>query len=551
MKKIKSASMLLLSFILIISMINTSKGATFYKTVDHSMPNVIYMIGDGMGPEQVKLASIVEYGAPNRTIMDTDFPIKDFFSTDTVDGELTDSAASGTALATGHLTGKGIVGMDKTKSIYYKNILEYLKYDFGYSAGVITTTEFAHATPATFTAHVGSRDYIEDIYNQMLPKNLNVIMGGGLNSYFSSENDAYNLALKYHYKFASTRDDMLSLSETADHLLGVFPYSHMPYELERDPETIPSIVEMTESAIKILDRQDTPFFLMVEGGRIDHAGHMLNTNVNKTLYNAMETIMFEKSVRAALDFAQQDGNTIIIVDADHETGGLKVLDYSNLTDKLPSDDNTRDENNLIRMNRVANISVSWEGSSHTRTKVPFYMYGVDKLNYDINTNADTFHALVSVLGNFPIINYQQYVINDNNTEITVKGSFTDHDMTASQVDIFIEYGTTLDMNSITVRFNNNNDTFDFQYTLSIPDEDYRIFYRVVDEPGNAVFSFDSNNDLIMQDVSYSIPTENSSTVSTLITDGPASNITTTTTSVYFPLLGSVILLFAYIKNKKK
>ncbi len=407
------------------------------QTDEVTKPNIIYMIGDGMGPEQIRLASLIEYGNDTGNIMDMEFDFQDTYFTNDIQGSTTDSAASGTALATGQLTKNSRVGMDENGKYSYKNLLEFLKNDFDYATGVVTSTEIAHATPAVFTSHVTDRDKKDAILAQELNQDINVLIGGGQDiSYIGSVDAVRELGNKYGYDTAIDVAELQSKQTTADRLLGIFPTYNIPFELERNTEKSPSLVQMADAAIEILQRQTSPYFLMIEGGRIDHAGHLANTDTNKTLYNVMETIIFEKTVRHVLDIAKADGNTIVVVAADHETGGLSIIDYSNLDDTLPSDTNSRDANNQIRINRVNQMEVKWSTTAHTDTKVRFFGYGFSK-SYDIRYNTDVFWAIVNELGSFPVVlDYSFTVVDD---QYTANVNFKDIDSSADQISIYFVF----------------------------------------------------------------------------------------------------------------
>ncbi len=288
--------------------------------------------------------------------------------------------------------------------MYIKTILEYLKDDFNYSTGLVTTTEIAHATPATFAAHAKDRDLKVKIRDQLLSQNIDILLGGGLGgTYIGGRTGAKDLAIKHNYTLVTNTTELNGISNSTDRLLGLFGYYNIDYELERNPKESPSLQEMTTKALQVLDSKNKPFFVMIEGGRIDHAGHLLNSFENKTIYNALETINFEKSVRIAYNYAKANPNTILITTADHETGGLKVHDFSNLDKNLPNKNYSRIKNNEIRYNRSLQINASWLTRSHTNQKVRFSGFGH---NFDTSTimkNKDVFWALNEALGNFPVI----------------------------------------------------------------------------------------------------------------------------------------------------
>jgi len=206
----------------------------------------------------------------------------------------------------------------------------------GLSTGLVTTTRITHATPAAFYAHVDNRDNESEIAEQLLTSGVEVALGGGLGYFIPKESlsplggngkraDGRNLlekatSLGYMFVYNGTAFRELDINAT-EKLLGLFENSHMEYELIRarssDPD--PSLAEMTEKAISLLSKNQKGFFLMVEGGRIDHACH------ERSLENAtMDTLAFDLAVGKALDFARKNNDTLVIVTADHECGGLVI-----------------------------------------------------------------------------------------------------------------------------------------------------------------------------------------------------------------------------------
>ncbi len=539
-----AVSVLLLSQLLSVPVVSA---VTHEKILDRP-PNVIYMIGDGMGFEQVKTASVVEYGDVNLTIMDTDFPYMHFVGTDDIEGEITDSAAGGTALGTGQKTLSGRIGMDQDGTIFYKNILEYMKFDFGYATGLISNTEQAHATQGSFSAHVDNREDKDEIQEQMLSKGIDIILTGGLDvSYIGGETAAINLSNKYNYDLVTNTADLLSNASTSDKLMGLFDGPYFPYELERDPVRSPSMVQMTESAITLLDNKDEPFFLMVEGGLIDYAGHLASYNEHRTLYNALETINFEKAVRVAYEFAVNDGNTIVIVGADHETGGLTLLDYSNLSNELPNEDNTRDENNQIREDRVANISTSWYWTSHTRTPVPFYMYGAD-FSEPLTENIEVFWALVGQLGSFPGVLNQEFEISGNN--LLVNAEIRDMDKSATEAQLIIDYGN-IDDEVVVQELIFDTDIIELEFNYTTSSTDYTAYLKIIDGGVNNVLSFTDENALVQQMIVDEI-SDTSETTSSSIPSSTTSDTDTDTDTADYSFIGlSIIVVIPLIRKKTK
>jgi len=249
-------------------------------------------------------------------------------------------------MATGEKTNNGVISQNsaaiqgKRDGENLTTILEMAE-DSGLSTGLITTTRITHATPAAFYAHVDNRDNESEIADQLLASGVEVILGGGL-QYFTGENDTDPLG---NYGKRGDERDLLNEfesqgyalvyngssfhrvdSNTTERLLGLFDSSHMQYDLERlsGEEKDPGLADMTSKAISILSRNPKGFFLMVEGGRIDHAGH--ERNISK---NVADTLAFDEAVKVATDFASLNNETLVIVTADHECGGL-ILQPENL-----------------------------------------------------------------------------------------------------------------------------------------------------------------------------------------------------------------------------
>jgi alkaline phosphatase len=236
-----------------------------------------------------------------------DFPFVGFASTHSADANITDSAAAGTALATGFKTKNGMIGVTPDNKAR-KTILEAAK-EAGKKVGIVTTTTISHATPASFTSHVSSRSKEQDIAKQQLELKPNVMLGGGLRFFESLFDDAKSAG----YDVVLNSEELIKSSN--DYVLGVFTSSHMNYDIDREASE-PSIALMVRKAIDLLNN-DKGFFLIVEGGRIDHAAHS-----NDPIGTIYDLFAFEKAVKEAYDFARRRKDTLVVVTSDHETGGL-------------------------------------------------------------------------------------------------------------------------------------------------------------------------------------------------------------------------------------
>lgn len=318
--------------------------------------NVIVLIGDGMGNQQRRIAAIVEgKGDPAHRLVMESLSTSGVAFNHSLDALVTDSAAAGTALATGHKTKNGMVSMapDGKK---LKTILELCK-EMGKSTGLITTVTIAHATPACYGSHVRKRKMYDEIALQYFEQKIDVLMGGGMNDFLPApgsippgqkldmdaltratyditswrgkRKDGKNLIYKFQkagYYFVRDPERLMKVDpERTSKLLGLFSKGAMSYEVDRDPRREPSIAQMTEVALRVLSENPEGFFLMVEGGKIDWACH--GNDVAAAVY---DTIAFDKAVKVAVDYAEKNPSTLVIVVNDHETGGMTITSMTNV-----------------------------------------------------------------------------------------------------------------------------------------------------------------------------------------------------------------------------
>ena len=227
---------------------------------------------------------------------------------------ITDSGASGTAMAAGVKTKNGMIATD-TAGRPVRTILEYAQ-DNGLSTGLVATSSITHATPASFIAHQPDRSDYEKIAVDFLTGGVDILIGGG-KDHFARREDSLNLLDSLRNRGYFVTDDISVISE-ADKKIACFTADlhNPPVALGRE-DMLP---DATRTAIGFLDRQDTGFFIMVEGSQIDWAAH---DNDMKGII--AEMLDFDKAVGVALDFAEKDQNTLVIVTADHETGGMSIV----------------------------------------------------------------------------------------------------------------------------------------------------------------------------------------------------------------------------------
>jgi alkaline phosphatase len=278
--------------------------------------NVILMIPDGFGIGSITMARMA---LGRRLVLDSF--VTGHTDTRSSDNFVTDSAAAGTALASGVRTYNGAIGLDDDRQPV-ASVLEAAR-SRGMRTGLVTTTRITHATPAAFAAHVPARSMEEEIAVHLLTVAPDVMFGGGIEFFQprphgSRTDDRDLLEEARDAGYTVIRDEAELRSLTARRALGVFSESHMAYELDRPGTGQPSLAEMTEKALALLDGPDG-FFVMIEGGRIDHAAHG-----NDAAGHLGDILAYDEAVAAALAFAERDGNTLVVSVADHETGGLSI-----------------------------------------------------------------------------------------------------------------------------------------------------------------------------------------------------------------------------------
>ncbi|MBM7622476.1 alkaline phosphatase [Sporohalobacter salinus] len=301
---------------------------------------VFFFIGDGMGASQRQAA---EYylknitGDKTKKLTMNKLPVAGLNTTQAADSLVTDSAAAGTALATGHKTNSQVIAQSPDGT-HLKTLVEAAE-EQGMATGIITTSRLTHATPATFASHVKNRYLPNKIANQYLKSGVDFFAGGGYRHFIpsngleykgqklkSKRKDDRNLVKKFENKgyttFLSKQDTESFFSfnpQGKEKVFASFTYSHTPYELDRKrTDATPSLAKMTEKGIDTLANYNNGFFMMVEGARIDHACH-----ANDPAGAVHDTLAFDKAVNKAYDFYKQHPDeTLIIVAADHETGGF-------------------------------------------------------------------------------------------------------------------------------------------------------------------------------------------------------------------------------------
>jgi alkaline phosphatase len=271
--------------------------------------NIVLLIGDGMGVSHV-FAGITGNGG--RLFLDN-FKHIGFAKTASANNYITDSAAGGTALAAGVKTYNGAIGVDTDKNPV-KTILQEAV-ENGLSGGLVSTSAITHATPASFIAHQASRSSYEAIAADFLNTDIDVFIGGGY-KHFTDREDGRNLEQELQAKGYKVLQNLDEISEVkSGKLAGLTAPEHNGRMGERSN----MLPVATKTALNILSNNKKGFFMMVEGSQIDWAGH-----ANNTTYTVEDMLDFDKTIGEVLEFAAADGKTLVIVTADHETGGMAV-----------------------------------------------------------------------------------------------------------------------------------------------------------------------------------------------------------------------------------
>ncbi|MEM9846542.1 MAG: alkaline phosphatase [Bacteroidota bacterium] len=278
--------------------------------------NIILMIGDGMGLTQITAGMYINGNQLNLE----GFPVVGLHKSYSADALVTDSAAGATAFACGIKTYNGAVGVDPDTTAH-KTILEYAA-ENGLATGLLATCNITHATPASFIAHVPQRSRYEDIATFFLKTEIDFFMGGGKKYFDQRDSDDRNLYAELKEKGYQISDyfkaDFDDLVISKSKKFGYFTANEEPLPKSQGRDYLPYAARVASS---FLSRRgaDKGFFLMVEGSQIDWGGHANNSD-----YIISEMIDFDEAIGEILAFARRDKETLVIVTADHETGGYAI-----------------------------------------------------------------------------------------------------------------------------------------------------------------------------------------------------------------------------------
>ena len=349
----------IVSFIMsLVIAITSSLGLVFEAPAEEAaeIENVIIMIGDGMGWNHL-YATQEKHNIKLEMLERTDY--HGFSRTRSASNLVTDSAAGGTALSTGGRTMNGYIGVyptDPLEVIATPASITEVAMSRGMSTGVVTSDAVTGATPSAFSAHERDRDMSAELFADQVASDIDLIWGAIDEGTVTKEACAEN-----GKEYVSTLAEVKAL-EDGQKSIGQFDSDTLWQGLDSDKDQ-PTLSELTTEAIDILKNDEDGFFLMVEGAHIDKRSHSQDGD------GAMTAVLeFDKAISNAIDFAEKDGHTLIVITADHETGAVK-----------PNGDGT----------------YTWTSGSHSGADVPVLVYGCDTFiedgetidNVDIPTRA--------------------------------------------------------------------------------------------------------------------------------------------------------------------
>jgi len=337
-------------------------------TIENKQPkNIILLIGDGMGLSEISSTYFFNDQTSNFDRFNSIGLIKTSASSDLV----TDSAAGATAFASGIKTYNGAIGVDPD-SLGVATIVEHISKD-NIATGVISTSSIVHATPASFYAHEKSRRSYEAIAADLVESDIDFFAGGG-QQFFNKRQDGKDLYISLQEKgFVITTEALPTAPYSLDILKKqaiLLASDAMPKMLDGRGDYLPNA---TQLGINYLSDNEEGFFLMVEGSQIDWGGHE-----NDADYLISELIDFDKTIGVALDFAKANGETLVIVTADHETGGFT----------LSADDGDYNK-----------IKPTFSTGGHSATLIPVFAFGPGEAEFaGIYENTAIYHKMMKLLG---------------------------------------------------------------------------------------------------------------------------------------------------------
>lgn len=332
---------------------------TFIQDESKKVKNIILILGDGMGFNHIEVTKmLLKEGRSLDLDLLTD---KGEIMTSCLDNYVTDSAAAATAIATGVKTIYERAGRDKDGNDL-KTILDYA-HEAGKKTGVVTDKALKDGTPLAFTAHMDNRYLLPyTIAPQQITSNIDIMMGSG-KEYFQDLEDEMT---ENGYGYAYTKEELMNLE--SDKIIGAFSNKNMMMEAQ----IYPTLTEMSYKALEVLSKNEEGFFLLIESGQIDN--YCGEGNIEKM---AEKVILLDQVLRLSMNFAKENPETLIIVLADHETGGLIIGEGE--PDKSWFTEETR---------------------YHTPVNVPLLAYGMNSKVFNGKTidNTEVFEYFMKLMG---------------------------------------------------------------------------------------------------------------------------------------------------------
>ncbi len=329
------------------------------KTNQKTVKNIIFLIGDGMGLAQMHAAMTAKKSSLHIEKM----PIVGLQKTHSSDNYITDSAAGATAFACGQKTTNQTVGLDSLGNPL-PTILE-MAAQKGLATGLVATCALTHATPASFAAHVPHRKMYEQIAEQMAKAPIDVMIGGGRTVFAPHIENMKTSGFQ-------VIDTITDLEKIKSGKLAAFFADNHPKKFQ-EGRGDDMLKKSSLKAIELLSQNPKGFFLMIEGSQIDWGGH-----ANDLEYVIQETLDFDETIGAVLEWARKDGQTLVVVTADHETGGLTLVGGNMQTGE---------------------VKPHFSTGEHTAIIVPVYAFGPNAIEYaGIYQNTDLFYKFRANLG---------------------------------------------------------------------------------------------------------------------------------------------------------
>lgn len=342
------------------------------KTEEKEPLSIIFMIGDGMGLPQISTAFYFGDSIPNFE----QFENIGLSKTSSTSHKITDSAAGATAFSIGEKTYKRAIGVSKD-TIAKPTILETLQ-EQGYQTGLVSLTSITHATPASFYAHVKDRDMHEDIALQLVDANVDYFAGGGL-KYFTKREDSKNLFKELetkNYKLDSTGLSAFDLDKKNGYFLA---QDGMPSKVEGRKSFLQ---DATKLGLDYFAQKTLPFFFMIEGSYIDWGGHAENSDMV-----IQEVSDFDKTLKIVLEYIDQHPNTLLVVTADHETGGVSIG---------KSYDVNKDTGDKVEIPETVTVYFNYD--QHSGDLVPVFSKGPGSENFrGIYQNNQIYHKMMKAI----------------------------------------------------------------------------------------------------------------------------------------------------------